>query len=229
MKRVLIIGLSLFFSGTLFGQDLILKRNGDEILAIIISVDKKIIQYREFHDSRGRIRKIDKPEIHKIVYSSGTEWIINPPGVGEPDPVAFQKKKDKYGSARKPGDAMFYSVVLSGGGQFYNKQPVKGGILMGLGLATLGGGIISYKLDGDPGITVLCFLHYAAAKIYSIIDAPVSAVRINELYELSVGSHSGNGRFTVYAEPVIHWNQNITISNRNPFPVFGIKLTIPIR
>ena len=138
------------------------------------------------------------------------------------------KNREKYSSALKPVEAMFYSVVLSGGGQFYNKQPVKGGILMGLGLATLGGGIISYKLDGDPGITVLCFLHYAAVKIYSIIDAPVSAVRINRIYELSNGFHFKNGKVNISIEPLFYLNQEVNLAKEQFFPVYGVKLSIPI-
>jgi len=86
-------------------------------------------------------------------------------------------------SRKEPGVACLISVFLPGGGQFYNGEITKGAIM--LGAATAGSLMIFSTIDGINGDTESDGTAQAGAFIFlgawlwSLIDAPISASKIN--------------------------------------------------
>lgn len=96
---------------------------------------------------------------------------------------------DKYTARRDPLLAAGLSLLTLGfgGGQYYNKQYVKGGILTGINT-----GVIVWALLRDEGDGFLAGLEevlgimavMAITTVYSTIDAPINASKINKKYGL---------------------------------------------
>jgi len=99
-----------------------------------------------------------------------------------------QQEMNKYTTERDPFLAAGLSAITLGfgGGQYYNKQYVKGGILSAIGVGSV---IWMLSVDTDGFLGGLNVLGGAAllgaSWIYSIIDAPISAATINRKYGLS--------------------------------------------
>lgn len=81
MKYFLLV-LAIVFSGSIFSQDLIILRNGDEIEAKVLEIDDTDIKYKRASNPTGPTYKLLKSEIFFIRYSSGDKDFF-----GEPDPV----------------------------------------------------------------------------------------------------------------------------------------------
>jgi hypothetical protein len=97
---------------------------------------------------------------------------------------------------RSPVLACLLSLYVPGLGQLYNKQELKAGIVFGTWALSFGAAEIYYTgrsvivYNGTnvnrphDAITVALLLPFAAATIYSIIDAPITATRLNRIYHL---------------------------------------------
>ena len=92
---------------------------------------------------------------------------------------------------KEPWLAFGLSLLLPGGGQFYNGQHGKG--VAQLGAVVLGWGLMisavednyevygdMYDPDGDDGSAGLGILLWLGGTLWSVVDAPVSANRINQ-------------------------------------------------
>ena len=138
-------------------------------------------------------------EIAKIV----KEPVLEPEVEAEPDPKPDDTTDEKVkivqvpvlvkAKQKEPWLAFALSFVLPGTGQFYNDQYTKGALQLGAVMA--GAGLVfvgvqdNYKAwDGpwiDPDqdnnrIGVPGGILWACTHLWSIIDAPLSAIRINE-------------------------------------------------
>lgn len=69
--RILITTLFLAFVTTAFGQDLIIRTNGDTIKGYISEVQKDGIRYRKSDDRSQPVYTVDKVLVKKVVYESG--------------------------------------------------------------------------------------------------------------------------------------------------------------
>lgn len=78
-KQILFIILSvmLFGSYTLYAQDLIVKRNGDEIKAKVLEISVTEIKYKNFDNINGPLYTILKRDVLFIRYENGTKEIIS--------------------------------------------------------------------------------------------------------------------------------------------------------
>lgn len=88
---------------------------------------------------------------------------------------------------RSPILACVLSLYIPGAGQVYNKQVAKGIVLFGISAISLGAAEIHYTnnvLHPNDGVTAALLVPLFAAYIYSAIDAPVSAVYLNNTYHL---------------------------------------------
>ncbi|MFI5161609.1 MAG: DUF5683 domain-containing protein [Sphingobacteriales bacterium] len=97
---------------------------------------------------------------------------------------------------RSPVLACALSLYIPGLGQLYNKQELKAGILFGSWVLSFGAAEIYYTSRSvvvyngtnvnrpHDAITAALLVPFAAATIYSVIDAPISANRLNHLYHL---------------------------------------------
>jgi len=96
---------------------------------------------------------------------------------------------------RSPVLACLLSAYIPGLGQVYNKQGLKAGIVFGTFALSFGAAEIyhssrtinPYNTAHRPhdGVTAALLLPMAAAYIYSVIDAPVTANWLNKTYHLA--------------------------------------------
>jgi len=103
----------------------------------------------------------------------------------------LEERKDPIGSKKEPALAMVISLLLPGGGQFYNGEYKKGAIQMGM---FFGGAIIMFafypkeilfgddndEFTGEDAVALLGGLIAMGGYIWSLYDAPKSASRINK-------------------------------------------------
>ncbi len=76
MKNLLIVIL-LAISFLSFGQDYIILKNGDEIIAKVLEINDLKIDYKRFSNQEGPTYHINKSEIFMIKYASGDKDVFN--------------------------------------------------------------------------------------------------------------------------------------------------------
>lgn len=77
MKQIKLLFASLIICSSLYSQDLIIKKNGDEIKAKVLEVALKIIKFKKQDNVNGPTFEILKSEVFMIKYDNGTKDIIN--------------------------------------------------------------------------------------------------------------------------------------------------------
>lgn len=77
MRKYKLLALSFFICFTSQAQDLIIKKNGDEIKSKVLEVALKIIKYKKFDNPNGPTFEILKSEIFIIKYENGTKDVLN--------------------------------------------------------------------------------------------------------------------------------------------------------
>lgn len=112
MKHIIAILFFGFISIILFSQDIIIKKNGDEIKSKIIEITTETIKYKEFDFQEGPIRNITISEVFMIIYENGKREV-------------FAKKEDNKWQAPisakgfhppSEGKAVIYFVRVTGYG-----------------------------------------------------------------------------------------------------------------
>lgn len=77
MKKIILSTLgSLFFLFT-YSQDLIIKKNGDEIKSKVLEVNLGIIKYKKYDNLNGPTFEVKKSDVFIIKYENGTKDIMN--------------------------------------------------------------------------------------------------------------------------------------------------------
>jgi TM2 domain-containing membrane protein YozV/ribosomal protein L40E len=112
-------------------------------------------------------------------------------------------RKIESGPKKDPVLALCFSVLMPGAGQFYNGQPVKGGIFMGSYLTGWGLFLAGFKqamlhIDSGPenageNLAWAGFVVGGVSWLVSVIDAPVSASDINHRRGYSALTSPGVG------------------------------------
>ena len=172
-------------------------------------------------------------EIAKIV----KEPVLEPEVKAKPDPdmtdVAKESMMEMKGQIRvkkkEPWLAFALSLVMPGTGQFYNDQYTKG--IIQLGAVAAGAGLVfigvrdnykAYGLDADGNpfyhwtdpegnnktIALPGGILWACAHVWSVIDAPLSAIRINKQSQQSNPAYGhllefDGDRVTLGVDPVV--------------------------
>ena len=75
MKKQLFVFLSLFLGVSLYAQDKVVLKNGEELNVKVVKNDEKNIEFQYPGESMVNVK--NKREIKKIVYESGREETIN--------------------------------------------------------------------------------------------------------------------------------------------------------
>ncbi len=70
MKHLLLF-IFLLFSFNLIAQDIIIKRNGDEIKSKILEITSETIKYKKFEFQDGPIRNINISDVFMVIYENG--------------------------------------------------------------------------------------------------------------------------------------------------------------
>ena len=187
MKKIFLLPVCFFFCFSLFGQDILVKRNGDEIKVKVMEILPEEIKYKMYDNLDGPMITIYSSEVHKIIYENGTETTINP---------LMKLESGKYKSRREPGKAAILSILYAGGGQYYNKEIGKGIVMSGaytMGIIFLAYGFTRYYswseddlVRNNTGLGVVGVFMALSTFTWSVIDAPVRASIINHRYVSSL-------------------------------------------
>ena len=190
MKRILFVILTLgLFTISIYSQDIITTKSGEDIKAKITEVTQTEIKYKKFDNLEGPIFSILKSEVIMIVYENGTKDILkdvtqqqaktNTAQLSNTNQVIYKytfgqpinpngRKKSAWGS----GIASFF---IPGLGQFINGD-VGGGFLF------LGGNAVCnlVRMNAeDESTATLAFVGGLAINIFSIVNAAQMAKRVN--------------------------------------------------
>ena len=71
MKRILFLAAFMLLSMAASAQDIIVKKNGEEIRAKVEEVGERSIRYRKFTNLTGPVYSISRSEVFVIRYESG--------------------------------------------------------------------------------------------------------------------------------------------------------------
>lgn len=77
MLKIRIVILLYFLSGFLYGQDLITKKNGEDIKAKVVEITDDHVKYKRFENIDGPLISIKKKDVLIIRYSNGTNEIFS--------------------------------------------------------------------------------------------------------------------------------------------------------
>ena len=106
-------------------------------------------------------------------------------------------------SKRNPWAAFGLSWLLTGMGQFYNHEKTKGTVMLGLYLPFAVWFIVDTKHDPNTGVEsypLIPLVVSTGIKVWSMVDAPLSAKRINRLNGYGL-SKSPSLQLGVYPSP----------------------------
>jgi hypothetical protein len=76
MKQILLFLFCTCLAYTVFAQDVIIKRNGDEINALVKEITAQEIKYKRFDNPEGPLISIAKSDVFMIKYQNGTSEVI---------------------------------------------------------------------------------------------------------------------------------------------------------
>lgn len=194
-KRVLLFATAVLITVVASAQDVIIFKNGNEVQAKVTEVGTSEIKYQRFDNLSGPVYTIYRKDIFMIKYENGTKDVIS--DLSTPESPSGNKRVTGT-DYRSPGLAFLFSFLLPGGGQYYNHQHAKGGAMTGLwvgGLITTAvaasytvecyetyhSGIVCNNLEneGAQAATAVGGMVIFGSWLWSVIDAPVNAARIN--------------------------------------------------
>ena len=115
MKRILFQAAFMLLSTTVSAQDVIVKKNGEEIRAKVEEVGEQSIRYRKFTNLTGPVYSIARGEVFVIRYESGAKDIITPL-----DRSAAAGKTQDTGIAAPSQQAMRQAVARAEGANATN-------------------------------------------------------------------------------------------------------------
>jgi hypothetical protein len=167
MKTILFctILFALFMSG-LDAQDIIIKKNGEEIQSKILEVSGSEIKYKKFDNVDGPSYTIDKSEVFVIKYADGTKAVINRMDVAE----TAEEKKTKANEHRIFQERKSYITAGYGFGIFFGWQGLNDNGYEGFSSSLTGPvyGKYEYGVTEDFGIGInLAYLEYKYSYLYN--------------------------------------------------------------
>lgn len=209
MKIFITIILLIAVTFQIHSQDLLILGSGVEIKSKVLEVGLTEIQYKIFSDLDGATISISNKEVVLIKFENGTNQVItnmtSEKNLGSTNSQSNISLKYQGLAPRNSGKALLLSVLLSGGGQYYNRQVGKGVVMTTMG--TVGWVMVSYGMaytitsatasifssasydeeqQRAENIATTGMLLVLSAKLWSVIDAPLNASKINKQYNLSM-------------------------------------------
>jgi hypothetical protein len=132
MTRSLLIALLLLFSWatTAQAQDLLTRRNGEEVQVKILEITPDLVKYRRTDNPDGPLISVLKSEVFMIRYANGTRDILNPTGGVGPAPAGLPLGAVPVpGSPAVPGDEFALGEPVHLGGPRLGFTVLAGGVL----------------------------------------------------------------------------------------------------
>jgi hypothetical protein len=228
MKKSISVLVLVFCAsmGSIFGQDIMTLNSGEEIEVVVTEIDKNNVWYKKFSYPDGPLYSLPKSDIFMIKYPNGDKDVF---GIQQTQLTTSYNRKD-------PAAACILSILLPGGGQYYNGQYGKGALMTGLSLASIVGvaaSANSYHYDdygyyhSDSGFAAGFFaLLYVGTYLWSVIDAPISANKINKQNLLSW--NLGKDTYLTL-RPDVQLTTSFPTGNSFYSPSYGAKLVLSLK
>ena len=137
MKKTILLLTAVLCSLFSFSQDLIIKKNGEEIKAKVEELSGETVKYRKFENITGPLYNIDRKEVFQIRYENGT--VENIATAKQAIPVETRPVTSAYDSLMK------MSKREKGWGAF--------GIVTGAIFTTGGAVLLAVTPQSEPGAT----------------------------------------------------------------------------
>ena len=228
MKRnIFIVTLFMFITSISFSvsaqtgnlEDVVYLKNGSIIRGIII--EQVLNKSLKVQTKDGNVFVYNVADVEKITKEQAV-------GINKNSNSNYINSGQNYSNAnyKNPGVAFLLSFLLPGGGQYYNGELVKGIVIDALWLISIGA-ILS---EEDEGIAIGLLLS-SANSIYSWIDAPVSANRINRRnYAIGlINWNLGNGKYLSLSPDIQLRNNFLSIASiGKPVSTIGLKLRLTL-
>ena len=211
MKRILLFAAFTLLSGVMaMAQDVITKKNGEDIKAKVLEVGTSEVRYKLFEEPNGATYSLKKTDILLITYETGRKEVFNERASSDlyytnKTPVDNVSPGMKYKELKNlynykeyiPGLADRYSPAWMGVASFF--IPGLGECIngeWGRGLGKFGGelllGIVAASAtyanqygdspDAAASLALACYAGIIAIDIWSIIDA-VRIAKVKNMYE----------------------------------------------
>lgn len=207
MRKVVVIAICLAGSSvTMFAQDIIIMKDGNEIQAIVIEVGIDEVRYKRFDNQEGPDYLLRKLDIFMIRYENGSKDVFNTivsltptPEVEQQLPVlkyTFGTQISPYGPEKSPFLAGFLSFLIPGAGQFYNGDVGAGFLHLGCNIIFNSIWMSSISTDYygdvyiDEGKFLVGFTGALAINIISIVQATNGAKKVNTARGYRLGDNT---------------------------------------
>lgn len=224
-------------------QDIIVKRDGSEIKANVIKVGSTEVEYKKFGNPSGPTYTLLKSEIFMIKYQDGDKDVFDQKQTSGSRDTTNSGQYNANFDHKNPWLAFLFSCLYPGIGQYYNGQTKKSIVMSAVGTAALvtgfictanaveevyyGGGYSVSTIDEDMTlISSAAYVVYFGTWLWSVIDAPVSAGKINrrrERGELSWNIGSGS---TLSLNPSLLYANSFSGVTLRRQPACGLSLKL---
>ena len=77
MRNIFIFIMASVFLSTVNAQDIIIKKDGESIVSKIYEIGLNEIKFKKINNLEGPLYIVSKKEVYKIIFSNGTEEIID--------------------------------------------------------------------------------------------------------------------------------------------------------
>jgi len=94
MKKILIALILALTFGSVFSQDFIIMKSGDNIQSKILEVTTTEIKYKKFDNQTGPIYSVLKSDVQMIIYENGTKDIFKESNSSKQTDLCMQGQKD---------------------------------------------------------------------------------------------------------------------------------------
>ena len=191
MKRILFVILTLgLFTTSIFSQDIITKKSGEDISAKISEVTQTEIKYKKFDNLEGPIFTILKSEVLMIRYANGTKDIFkeeiqqqqtntNNKQLSNPNQETYKYSLgnpiNPVGGKKSAWGSGIASLFIPGLGQFINGD-------VGAGFLFLGSNIVCNLVrlsTQDQSTATLALIGGLTINICSVVNAAQIATKVN--------------------------------------------------
>ncbi|WP_299986698.1 hypothetical protein [uncultured Pontibacter sp.] len=111
MKNLLftIIACLVYFTGQ--AQDILIKRNGDELEVKVLEIDLEAVKYKRFDNLEGPIISIAKADVFMIKYENGTKVTMNEMRPTVQQPVYAQRTGYPQENLKLGGPRLGFTVL----------------------------------------------------------------------------------------------------------------------
>ena len=218
IKSVFILFCLVNTISVMYAQDVIFKRNGDEINAKVLVVGIKEVKYKEIENESDSIYTLAKSDIFMIKYENGTKDVFR-------DADSRVKSAVQY-DYKNPAAAFGLSFIFPGLGQFYNGQNRKGFLMCMVG----GASWITYYAIRQTSNTSARKLHQftdlilVGTYLWSLTDAMVSAGVINRKNQALVWNLNKDSKLSI--TPDVLFSNSIGTKTCYQSPAYGLSLKL---